>query len=802
MVKVLKTKVEVEGRVHEEVVVIDGELPPPWDSKAELEIVGKSVPRVDGAERVTGQARYTSDIVLPGLLYARILRSPHPHARVKSVDISAAEALAGVRAVICADNTPPIKWFAASFLFDLTVRHVGDEVAAVAADSYEIAADALRLIKVEYEILPHITAEEEAIAPESPSVWVDHPRNLTGEGKPDIYRRGDVDKAFKDADFVVQATFRTPTALHNSLESHGSVAQWEGDNLTIWDSTQNVHGVQQRVAGRLGLPLNKVRVIKHYMGGGFGSKGGAGKYTVIAALLARKAGRPVKLMLNRTEENLVTGNRNSTVQHIAGAVRKDGTLLALKLVCYANVGAYGFGGMPIAGPVQEMYRCANVYTESYSLYTNLGRDSAFRAPGFVEGNFALESLMDMMAEKVKMDPLEFRKKNYAERHPTNNQPYSSKGLRQAYERGAEVIGWHSRAWADRPRVDAQNPEIRRGYGMASQIWGGGGGPPAHAVIKINSDGTADVITGTQDIGTGTKTILSQVAAEALGFRLEDVRVHIGDTSLGLYAPLSAGSMTVPSMTTAVQMAAMDARKQLIAIAAEVMRVRASGLELKGSVISQRRGKKRVTVSELMSELSDYMVVGRGVRGPNDNSYAVNTFGCQFAEVEVDTATGQVRVLRLVAVHESGRVINPMTITSQLYGGVTQGMGFGMMEHRVVDHRSGIVLNPNLTDYKIPTALDIPLEIVGEMIDIPDTIATTTGAKGIGEPPIVPTAPAIANAIYDATGVRMFEAPITPDVLLQALQRRDNFAPVEQPQTTEPQLVPVGEQSATAEGGDT
>ncbi len=800
MVKVLKTKIEVEGRVHEEVVVIDGELPAPWDSKAELTIVGQPVPRVDGAERVTGQARYTSDIQLPGLLHARILRSPHPHARVKSVDISAAEALPGVRAVICHTNTAPIKWYRSSFLFDSTLRHVGDEIAAVAADSLEIASDALRLIKVEYEVLPHITDEQQANDEAAPPVWVDEPRNVIG-GEPDIYKRGDVDKAFKDADFVVQATFRTPTALHNCLETHGSVAQWEGDNLTIWDSTQHIFGVRQRVAEKLGLALNKVRVIKHYMGGGFGSKGGAGKYTVIAALLARKAGRPVKLMLNRTEENLVTGNRDSTVQHIAGAVNKDGTLLALKLVGYANSGAYGGGGMPIAGPVQEMYRCANVYTESWSLYTNLGRHSAFRAPGFVEGNFALESLMDMMAEKVKLDPLDFRKKNYAERDPKANLPYSSKGLRQAYERGAEIIGWHSRAWADRPAVDATHPDLRRGFGMASQIWGGGGGPPAHAIIKVNADGTADVITGTQDIGTGTKTVLSQVAAEAMGFRLEDVRVHVGDTSLGVYAPLSAGSMTVPSMSPAVQMAALDVHKQILAIAAEVLGARASSLELKGSVITQRKGKKRITVKELMHGLSNYMVVGRGVRGPNDNSYAVNTFGCQFAEVEVDTATGQVRVLRLVAVHESGRVINPMTITSQLYGGVTQGMGYGLMEHRVVDHRSGIVLNPNLTDYKIPTALDVPLEIVGEMIDLPDTIATTTGAKGVGEPPIVPTAPAIANAIYDACGVRMFQAPISPDVLLDALLRRDQPTLVEQPARRE--LVPVSQLSdhEQEKGGD-
>jgi len=333
MVRVVKTQVEVEGTVHEETVVVERDEPAAWKPGREFEVVGKSVNRVDGRERVTGAARYTYDIHPAGLLYAAVLRSPHPHARVLLVDTTEAARLPGVRAVLSRENAPQISWYSnASMLFDNEVRFIGEEIAAVAADDLDTARDALRLIKVEYEPLPFVVDPEAAVRPGAPQI---HPKGNVlkdDEGREgELYSRGDVAKALKSADVVVERTYRTPTALHNSLETHGSVAMWEGDELTIWESTQYIFGVRSRVADSLKMPRSKVRVICEYMGGGFGSKGGTLKSPVIAALLSKQSGRPVKLMLDRREENLLAGNRGATIQRLKLGAKRDGTLVAIDL---------------------------------------------------------------------------------------------------------------------------------------------------------------------------------------------------------------------------------------------------------------------------------------------------------------------------------------------------------------------------------------------------------------------------------------------------------------------------------------
>ncbi|MCS7198582.1 MAG: xanthine dehydrogenase family protein molybdopterin-binding subunit [Candidatus Bipolaricaulota bacterium] len=764
MPKVIKTKTEFEGRVLEEYVVVEGEGLSAWDAHVPLQFVGKKTTRVDGPERVTGKALYTFDVQLPGMLYGKILRSPHPHARIKSINTQRAEQLPGVRAVLSHQNTPKISFRRQTFLFDEVVRYVGDEVACVIADDEEIAQDALELIEVEYEILPFVLDPEEALQPWAPRLYPDG--NLLG-GQPELYQRGDIERGFAQADVIVERTFRTQCALHNCMEPHGSVALWEGDSLTVWDSTQHIFGVREGLARLLGLPLHRVRVIKKYMGGGFGSKNNLGKYTVIAALGAKMTGRPVKIVLDRHEENLATGNRPASVQHVKIGARRDGTLTALELKAIVTAGAYCLWPPSLGGPARELYACSNVKTEQYTVFTNTGPLSAFRAPGYVEGTFAVESLMDELAQELQMDPIELRLKNYTEIDQTTGRPYSTKGLREAYERGAKLFGWHEARTPPAALLSRRHAPKLRGVGMASQIWSGNGMPPAYALVKLNPDGTATVITGTQDIGTGTKTVLAQIAAEELGFPIEKIAIEIGDTQLGLYAPLSAGSMTVASVGPAVRVAAHEARQQLLDVAAQVLEVPRDSLTIADGLFRSPALQKPVAVHEVLKNLENFMIIGRGAREPNPEDVAVNTFGAQFAEVTVDVETGEVKVERIVAVHDSGRVINPLTLSSQIEGGIIQGLGYALYEQRVVDRNTGIVLNDNLENYKLPTALDIP-EIVFEMIDRPDFRANNLGAKGVGEPPIIPTAAAIANAVANALGVRIYELPITREKILKAL----------------------------------
>lgn len=765
MVRVVKTKVEIEGRVHEETVVVDRDEPSPWEEGRTFDQVGKPANRVDGRERVTGAAKYTYDIHPAGMLYAAVLRCPYPRARIVSLDTSAAEKLAGVRAILSKNNAPDISWYGgASKLFDEELRFAGEEVAVVAADDLDTARDALKLIQVEYEVLPHVTKMERAAAPDAPQI---HPQGNVLKGddgqQGESYSRGDVEAAFAGADAVIEATYRTPTALHNSFETHGCVAAWAGDELTIWESTQYIFGVRGRAAAALKMPMSKIRVISEYMGGGFGSKGQTLKHSVIAPLLGKAAGRPVHYMLTRHEENLLSGNRGETVQKVKLGARKDGTLVAIEVDVLYNMGAYGMWAGAVAGPAKELYQCANVRTRTLGVRTNLGTHSAFRAPGFVEGTFGLECAVDELCRKLKMDPLEFRKKNYAEQDQVAKQAYTSKYLLEAHDLAVQM---NADAGAVPPAAPERAGTWKRGTGIASQVWSGGGGPPAHALLRINPDGAVEVMCATQDIGTGVKTALSQVAAEELGVPLDTITFRLGDTQKGPFAPASWGSITVPSVGPAVRSAAEDARRQLFEIASYFFEVPADRIQMReGMLTIEGREEGKRSLKDLLAEVGDYMITGKGFRGPNPIE-PLRTWGAQIAEVEVNVATGQVHVLRVVAVHDVGRVLNPKGLASQFYGGILQGMGYGLTEERRVDERTGVVVNANLQDYKIPTIADAPQMLV-RGVGIADTLANHIGSKGAGEPPIIPTAAAIANAIFDAVGIRVREIPITPRRLLEA-----------------------------------
>jgi xanthine dehydrogenase YagR molybdenum-binding subunit len=769
-IRIVTTHVEFEGQVSEQRVVIEGEEPPAWGADADLAVVGKSTPRVDGRERATGAARYAHDTQLPGMLTAVVLGSSYPHARVVSVDTSAAEKMPGVRAILHRFN--------AGQLIDPTRKHPlfpeevlfqGEFVAVIFADTLEQAEDARNAITVQYEPLPFVVEPEAALADGAPRINTANARNTISDEWPKTYQRGDVERGFADADETVEVRFETPTQLHNSMETHGAAANWDGRTLTLWSSTQNIHGVRRGVANFLGLQQNQVHVIKQYMGGGFGSKLGPHKAELIAAYTARLLTRPVKFMLSREMENLAAGNRPTSVQYLRIGAKRDGALTAVDLRAIENVGAYGDWFASVAWPAKELYQCDNVRTVDVPARTNLGSQASFRAPGVVEGMTAFEVAIDRMAHAIGMDPLEFRKKNYAERYQLLDRPYADKALLEMYAIGAERIGWATRDAEERRFPRGRDGYVRRGIGMASQLWGGEGGPPAQAIAKLLPDGTAVILTGTQDIGTGTRTVLAQIAAEELGIPLAQVRVELGDTEYGVFSPASGGSMTLTSVGPAVRMAAVEAKKEALEAIGHLTEAPVDVLEIRdGSVFARDTGRELGTLRSFLSQLDGHEITARGMRGPNAEDVAIRTFGAQFIEVEVDTGTGMVTVRRVVAVHDCGRIVNPLTFSSQIEGGIIQGIGLALTEQRVVDTRLGTVLNANLETYKVPTIRDVPeIDIIA--LNRANTAANTIGALGAGEPPIIPTAGAIANAVAHALGRPVSALPLTPDRVLDLLK---------------------------------
>ncbi|HEY3183035.1 MAG TPA: xanthine dehydrogenase family protein molybdopterin-binding subunit [Gaiellaceae bacterium] len=737
MARLIRTEKEVEGRYEEVWLVVEEDALEQWPD-GPLKIVGRGAPRVDGLERARGEARYTADVRLPGMLHTAVLRSPHAHARVKRIDVSRALELPGVRAAIGPGDIEQLTG---------EPGYQGAAVAAVCADTLAQARTAVAAIDVEWEELEVVVDPDDAVR----RGQVHDKRERS---------RGDYERGLAEADVVVEGTYRTQTVLHNSMETHQSVAAWEGDTLNVYISTQFIWGVREEIASELELPQDRVRVVCEYMGGGFGSKNDPGDYTFIAIELSKRTGRPVRCALTRREENMAAGNRNSTVQRLTVGAKSDGTLTALG---GEFVNALGWSGWNASteGPMQMLYACANVKTTTWGAKVNTPPMKAFRAPGFVEGTFGLECLMDELAAKLDLDPLELRRRNYASNDATDDRPFSSKNLMECYRRAEPH-------WARRDEVRARSTEtVKRGVGMASQIWYGGGGPPSYAWTRVGSDGRVTVVTAMQDIGTGSRTAMAQIAAEELGVPLDWVTVSLGDSARGPYASISAGSSTIPSMGPAVRAAAADAKRQVVEIAAQRFDKETRTLDVKnGSVICSDGGKW--PLEDVVGLLEDAQILGKGARGPNPTGMQVLTFGVQVAEVAVDVETGEIWVERVAAIHDVGRVINALGAESQVEGGIIQGIGHTLSEQRLVDPETGTILTRTLDAYRMPTIADAP-EIVSELLDIPDAHLTNLGSKGLGEPPIVPVAAAIANAIRDATGADVRSLPISREEMLRALR---------------------------------
>ena len=719
----------------------------PVDAKDKFDIIGQYTKRIDGEKIVTGKAVFTQDIKLRGMLIGKILRSPHAKAEVLSVDLSGAKNLPGVKAALEMNRG--------------NIQYAGQMVAAVAAVDEKTAAKALELIKVEYKPSPFVVNEEKAKEEGAPQVHDSRPNVEPRRG----YSRGDVEDGFKKADVVIERTYKTAIEIHHPTETHSSVARWQGNRLTIWDSTQAIHAVRDQLAEVLKIPATRITVIKKYMGGGFGSKLSLNEQTIAAAMLAKETSRPVKILLTRKANSLCVGNRPSTFQTYKGGVNKDGTITALSLLSYTSGGIRG--GDRTSEPMIDVHKCDNAKVEDFNIYMNTGPSKPARAPGLVQGTFGFEGFMDELANAIGMDPLEFRKLNYTSKNRGNTGiPYSSKGLDKAYEIGAKEIGWHKRNKVP----GGGTGRIRRGIGMAAGIWWGAGVPGTLSDVKIHPDGSVEVICGTQDIGCGTRTHLAVVAAETLGLEPTDITVKLGNSDYP-WAPISGGSLTTPSVAPATRDAALKAVEYLKERAASKLKVPASRVVCAEKKFFARGDPENaISFGEVCDDLS-HETVFHGERKGLPDGYAYNTFGAHFAEVEVDTLTGKITVIKVVAVQESGRIMNKQTAESQVIGGVTQGLSTALFEQRIMDDETGRMVNPNLRDYKIATSMDIP-EIVPLFVDIVDPRINILGTKGLGEPPRIPASAVIGNAVYNAIGVHIREIPMTPDKVLQALKEEE------------------------------
>ncbi|MGA6924685.1 MAG: xanthine dehydrogenase family protein molybdopterin-binding subunit, partial [Desulfosarcina sp.] len=530
-----------------------GETPQPWQ---QTDVVGRPLPRVDAYERVSGGAIYPSDIVRPGMLYGAILGCPHPHARIRRVDTTRAQGMPGVRSVI-GPQTPAadLPWYfedVETKIFSPICRFEGEPVAAVAAETPDQAWDAIHAIRIEADVLPHVADERQALDKHAP-----HVHDSGNKVETQSTSRGDMQRGFEEADVVLEQHYRTETEVHTPLELHGCVADWNGDELTLWESTQGVYAVQSQVATTLDLPLSKVRVIGHYLGGGFGSKLRTSRYSIIAALLAKRSARPVKLFVPREATFLAMGNRPPSNMTLKAGIKKDGTLTALDFTCLGTGGAYPAGGVSLVDwQVRDLYRCANVRTECTDVFINAGPARPFRAPGHPQCSWALEQMMDALAEAIDMDPVALRLKNIPEvsQAREGTPPYTTTGLKQCLQEGARQFGWEqarSRA-TDKSRPD----HLRRGVGMAASVWiVGGGSPPSTVIVKLFADGSASLNMGASDIGTGTKTVMAMVLAEELGLKPESIHIEHADTGTTQYATPSGGSKTVPTEAPAVRDAA-------------------------------------------------------------------------------------------------------------------------------------------------------------------------------------------------------------------------------------------------------
>lgn len=732
-----------------------------------MAMIGKPVDRIDGRLKVTGAAKYAAEFRLPDLVHAVLVQSTIAAGSITGFELREAQGMPGVLAIITPDNAGKLtspkniqQAVAAPLLQGRDIVYNGQHVAVVVAQGLDQALAAAARVKVSYSGGEAATSMDALLG----QAYV--PKSFRGGARSPDSSRGDPNGAFDGAAVKLDATYVTPIEHHNPMEPHATIAAWDGDKLTVWTSTQGISGAQDTLAGQFGLDKSDVRVICPYVGGGFGSKGNTWPPATLAALAARQVKRPVKLVLTRAQMFTSNGYRPRTVQKLKLASGTDGTLVSIRHDGISSMSQPILGEFvePVALATEMLYACPNVAVTHRLVGLNAPLPTYMRAPGEASGVYALESAMDEMAVALKMDPIEFRLRNYAETDPHEGKPFASKALRACYEQGARAFGWERRPAEPRSMRDG-NTLV--GWGFATSTY-----PTnrrqAEARVRLNRDGGVVVQSGSQDLGTGTYTVMSQVAADTLGVPFGRIRVELGDSALPR-APVSGGSTTAASVAPAVQAACL-----------------AMVEKIKDLALADPRGPWRGQPRDAL-QVRDGLLVGPGRQapvasvlgaggppflevtakaGPGDErkEYSMHAFGAQFAEVRVDQDLGEIRVSRFVGAFDGGRILNAKTARSQLIGGITYGIGMALLEETLVDGETGRIVNMNVSEYLMPVNADVP-DIQTIIVPNDERTSNPLGVKGIGELPMVGVAAAVANAVYHATGVRVRKVPIRVEDVL-------------------------------------
>jgi xanthine dehydrogenase YagR molybdenum-binding subunit len=731
--------------------------------------IGQPLDRVDGRMKVTGRATFTADQNIPKLVHAVLVTSTIAKGRIASIDTQAARRVHGVLAVMTHLDKPKLAKDpsevspsspadrAIQLLQDDRVLYSNQPIAVAIAETFEGALEAAALVKATY-------------TEESPSVRMDQglanaytPKQMGGAGDPAESHRGDFEGQFPSASTRMEETYSTPFQTHNPLEPHATIAVWDANKLTLYDTSQGIFGDRKRVAALLGIPPENIRVVSLFVGGGFGSKGPCWSHTMLCVLAARQVGRPVKLVLRRPQMFGPVGCRSATRQTISAGAAADGTLTALRNRTVTQTSTFDEFTETATLPTRMLYSVANNSTVQKLVRSDIGTPSYTRAPGEAPGTFALEVAMDELAVKLKMDPLELRLKNYAERDEDKNLPWSTKSLKECYQKGADRFGWSPRKAEPRSMRDGHT---LIGWGMATAVYPARRSP-ASARARLNADGTVVVDAGTQELGGGTYTIMCQIAADALGVPVSLVSSHLGDTRYP-ETPVSGGSQTAATAGSAVDAAARALRKRLwemLGAGGSVDDLVIDGGKASGKISLRGSGQSK-SVRELVTATGQPYIESQAStpENPEAKQFGMYSFGAQFAEVRVDADLGQIQVSRMVGAFGAGRILNSKTARSQFIGGMIWGISFALLEQTVYDDRLGRILNNNLAEYHVPTNADVGnIDVL--WVDEDDRHVSPIGSKGIGEIGITGAAAAIANAVYHATGKRVRDLPITPDKLL-------------------------------------
>ncbi|MDP2932211.1 MAG: xanthine dehydrogenase family protein molybdopterin-binding subunit [Chloroflexota bacterium] len=764
----------------------------------EYTIIGKRFPRLDGREKVTGQAQYTADITLPNMLYGKILRSPYAHARILNIDTSRAEKLAGVKAIVSSKNTPKSYMFGIDIYdepllaWDDIVRFAGQEVAGVAATDKDIAVEAIDLIKVDYEELPAVFDPAEAVKPGAPQVHPELPYVKNNIAFEVTMERGDIEQGFREADVVVEDSFSVAPVTQCYLEPDACLASYDAsDRLTVWVGNMWPSLMRDELARTLQIPVSKVRVIQKYVGGAFGARFTMYPLHFIASLLSMKAGRPVKLVRSRTEEFTLPRYRPAVWNHFRLGARKDGTITAIQTEVVMDNGAYQYLGRRQASHMccrsDANYRFKNLKYHCINVYTNKAPPGTYRSFGDAEMTFGREQMMDILAEKLGMDTAELKLKNCARTGDISPHGWhlNSVGVAECIEKSTVAAGWKDKKAHKQPR---------RGIGIASTCHetddrNRDGFYGSVSFVKILEDGRVQVITGEAEYGQGAHNAVAMVAAEELGVRPQDVEVPHHDTDYSPWALGAVGSRVMAAAVTATRLATLDARKQALDVAAAMLKAKPEELAMKdGKVYVASTPDRSVTMADIGHEAlhrrGGSLIMGKGVEERWDTEYTLKAahpthfghsvsatyYDTTIAEVEVDTTTGEVKVLNVVVADDCGKVIDQQSIDGQVQGATVQGLGAALFEERILDEK-GRIANANFLDYKVPLSVNVPpIEKIYVESNEP---GFAYGCKGGGESPgIGSIMPAIANAIYDAIGVRIKSTPITREKVLQALAEKE------------------------------